>query len=263
MRKSPFPGMDPWLERHWRDVHHSFLGYARDRLQERLPPDLRARLEERVFVEAEGELVRVLYPDMAVAERGGPEGPWRARDGGTASSDPIILEFSSEPASEGFIEIRDGASGNRVVTIIELLSRSNKVPGEAQDQYLQKQKEAREARVNLVEIDLLRAGNRVFAIPARRIPPSHRTTYQACVWRARRPLAFEIYRIPLPDSLPAIRIPLRDTDADVPLDLQAILDLCYRNGRYDDLDYRKDPDPPLSPSDAAWADALLKDRKLR
>jgi hypothetical protein len=38
---SPFPGMDPWLEQHWGDVHHSIITYARDQLQERLPPGLR------------------------------------------------------------------------------------------------------------------------------------------------------------------------------------------------------------------------------
>src|SRR6266446_727389 len=25
MKASPFPGMDPWLELHWGDVHHSFM----------------------------------------------------------------------------------------------------------------------------------------------------------------------------------------------------------------------------------------------
>ena len=52
--KSPFPGMDPYLEEHWRDIHHRFLTYACDELQELLPRDLRARLEERVFVEPDG-----------------------------------------------------------------------------------------------------------------------------------------------------------------------------------------------------------------
>ena len=42
------------------------------------------------------------------------------------------------------------------------------------------------------------------------------------------------------------------------LNLQAIIDQCYRNGGYDDIDYRGEPDPPLSPKDAAWADELLK-----
>ncbi len=51
MAGSPFPGMDPYLERYWRDVHSRLVVYICDSLQESLPPPLRARVEERVFVE--------------------------------------------------------------------------------------------------------------------------------------------------------------------------------------------------------------------
>jgi hypothetical protein len=63
--------------------------------------------------------------------------------------------------------------------------------------------------------------------------------------------------------LPPIRVPLRPTDADVRLDLQSLIDRCYANGRYDDLDYREDPNPPLDAADATWADELLRGKKLR
>jgi hypothetical protein len=49
---SPFPGMDPYLEAHWRDVHASLIIYARDALQGVLPGSLRARVEERVLLES-------------------------------------------------------------------------------------------------------------------------------------------------------------------------------------------------------------------
>ncbi len=38
---NPFPGMDPYLEQHWGDVHHRLVQYASDQLQEHLPADLR------------------------------------------------------------------------------------------------------------------------------------------------------------------------------------------------------------------------------
>ena len=38
---SPFPGMDPYLERHWGDVHQALVTYIRDQLQPSLPDDLR------------------------------------------------------------------------------------------------------------------------------------------------------------------------------------------------------------------------------
>ena len=65
------------------------------------------------------------------------------------------------------------------------------------------------------------------------------------------------------ERLPAIAIPLRQTDRDVPLDLQALLDQCYEAAVYDDIDYREEPDPPLNPDDAQWADSLLREQGRR
>jgi hypothetical protein len=114
-----------------------------------------------------------------------------------------------------------------------------------------------------VEIDLLRGGDRVLMVPAAQIPLSHRTAYQVCCWRASSPQRVELYRVPLRERLPVIRIPLRPIDTDVLLDLQAVLDQCYRNGGYDDIDYAGEPDPLLSHDDAAWADALLREQGRR
>ena len=36
--------------------------------------------------------------------------------------------------------------------------------------------------------------------------------------------------MPLQHRLPIVKIPLRPTDADVPLDVQALVDQCYRDG---------------------------------
>ena len=95
------------------------------------------------------------------------------------------------------------------------------------------------------------------------LPPGQRGTYAACVRRAWRPTALEFYAFSLRDPLPAITVPLRERDADVPLDLQALIDRVDSGGRYDDIDYRTDPLPPLHEKDAAWADALLRAAGLR
>ncbi len=42
-------------------------------------------------------------------------------------------------------------------------------------------------------------------------------------------------------------------------DLQTIVEQCYRNGGYDDIDYKAEPDPALKTADAKWADALLRE----
>ena len=274
--KSPFPGMDPYLERHWGDVHHSVITYIRDWLQSRLPGDLRARTEERVYID-QPKLERTeYYPDVRVVERPRSSeaiGPMTAvaeppTASGTENGDllpakPLLIHLDIEPATEGYIEIIDVKSGHRVVTAIELLSLANKRPGKGRRLYLKKRKDQQSAGVNTVEIDLLRRDKRVLMVGTEQIPPSDRTTYQVCVWRGSRANLAEIYRVPLRERLPVISIPLRPADPDVPLDLQPILEQCYRNGGYDDIDYSAEPDPPLLTDDAKWADAVLREQARR
>src|SRR5262245_20777235 len=81
---STFPGMDPYLEAHWGDVHASAIIYARDQLNRVLPKDLRARAEERVVV-AGLERPRPVFPDVRVVERRKLR---KANNGGAGSSLP-------------------------------------------------------------------------------------------------------------------------------------------------------------------------------
>jgi hypothetical protein len=255
---SPFPGMDPYLERHWGDVHHRLITYASDRLQEILPKNLRARVEERVFVEAREGALRPIVPDVRVVETRRRKREVVAAPSGLAIAEPLVV-LTDEETSQGFIEIRDASTGHRVVTVIEVLSPANKVPGEGQEKYLQKRQELRDSKVSLVEIDLVRTGRRPLPVPLENLSPSFRTAYHAWVRRGWEAIKVEIYRLPLRERLAMIRIPLRKTDADVPLDLQALIDECYRKGGYEeDIDYQVDPQPPLDPDDARWADALLR-----
>jgi hypothetical protein len=249
--------MDPYLEQYWRDIHASMVIYARDQLQTKLPGDLRARVEERVFVEA-GEESRPVYPDVRIIQRGRGGGP-SLSDAAAAVAEPLVLHLDPEPFTETYVEIIDVATGKRVITVIEVLSLSNKLPGEGQELYLRKQREMLRSGVSLVEIDLLRAGERIIAFPFRQIPPSHRSTYQVCVHRGWQPRTFEVYAVPLQNRLPSVKIPLRETDSDVTLDLQSLIEQCYRNGGYDeDIEYGVALDPPLDGADTAWADELLR-----
>lgn len=163
------------------------------------------------------------------------------------------MEVANEPEREGFIEIIDVSTGGRVVTSIEFLSPSNKLPGEGRNLYLKQQTELKEAGVNSVEIDWIRSGRQTFAIPPEWVPITHRRSYGACVRRSTAPGRFELYTFPLRQPLPAIRIPLRSSDSDVVLELQPLVTLCYENGGYDSIDYELPLDPPLDPDDQAWA----------
>lgn len=266
--RSPFPGMDPYVQQFWRDMHHRLITYAHDDLQPRLPKRLRARVEERVFVESEGGQYRPISTDVYVIEYPKPRPAATAPDGGVALElaveEPLLIHLRDEPVSQGYLEIIDAASGKRVVTVIEFVSPSNKVAGDGMRLYVEKQQEVIAAGASLVEIDLTRGGQDVLAVPLWRLPPSRRTLFRACVRRGWKPDLAEVYPLPLRKRLPAIRIPLRETDKDVPLDLQALIDECYEKGGYhDDLNYRVEPVPALDPDDAAWADELLRSRGLR
>ncbi len=183
---------------------------------------------------------------------------------GVAVAEPLLVEVESEPPVETFLEIIDRESGNRVVTVIEFLSPSNKSPGLNREQYRRKQREICSSDANLVEIDLNRFGTHTLAFPLEHLKPECRTPYMACVRRVTRPGMAEVYPMPLWERLPVVKVPLRPDDADVPLDLQALVEQCYRNGAYEGtLDYAVDPDPPLSGADEDWADERLHEKGLR
>jgi hypothetical protein len=255
--------MDPWLEQYWGDVHHRLITYICDQLQEGLPRGLRARVDERLFVEAEpGE--RDVYPDVTIIEQRPASKAGKVAGGGMMVAEPVIVRFPGDEVRQGYIEIVDARSGNRVVTAIEVLSPSNKMPGAGQELYLRKQGEYRGARVSTVEIDLLRAGERVTSVRQELLPKDRRGAYLICIRRGWVDWTGELYPVRLSEPLPRIGIPLRESDADVALDLQELLGRVYRVGHYDDeIDYATDPRPPLRGEDAAWADELLREKGLR
>jgi hypothetical protein len=256
--KSPFPGMDPYLERHWGDVHTSLATYARDQLNTQLPSGLLARVEEYVAIEAEDSTGQLRVPDVRVVEdprtMGTPQGS------AMALAEPLVIQVEEQTLRT--IRILDSGDGGRLVTSIEFLSPANKRTAVGRRQYLLKQRDVIDSGANLVEIDLVRVGRYVLTAPEPHLPDAYRGPYRICVFRAC-PRLWEVYMASYRERLPAIRIPLRDSDEDVGLDVQALIDQAYASGRYDGIDYRANPVPPLEPTDAAWADALLRERGLR
>ncbi len=85
-----------------------------------------ARVEERVVLEEpEEDSKDDRYPDVRVIEFR-PDSGWPRRAEGTALAEPIILVAETEPLTETYLEIIDVGSGNKVVTILEVLSQTNK-----------------------------------------------------------------------------------------------------------------------------------------
>src|SRR5207245_4553860 len=112
---SPFPGMDPYLEAHWRDIHAGLIIYTRGALQGVLPGSLRARVEESVLLETPNGLGdHPLFPDVRVVEYGPRRGLARRPEGAVAVAEPLLVEIRTEPVTQTFLEIIDRESGNRV-----------------------------------------------------------------------------------------------------------------------------------------------------
>jgi hypothetical protein len=263
MTQSPFPGMDPYLEQSWRDVHHKLCTYSCDDIQSQLDGGLIARVDERLIVELPAEQARAIYPDVRIVEYTDGGQRTTAAAGATGVAEPITVEVEPESRYEGFIEIVDPRGGT-VITVVEYLSLSNKVSKEGREEYEKKQWQLRKGAVSLVEINLLRAGPPVTQVPFEYIPAHARTAYHAIVHRSWAGKKYEVYPMPLRAPLPKIKIPLRETDSDAILDLQSLIDRVYRNGAYHiEIDYNQPPRPPLEGQEEQWADQLLKDAQKR
>lgn len=243
--------MDPYLEQYWGDVHHALCTYSRDLLRRNLPPGLIARIDERTIIEDEVGEERTIIPDVRVVERGSHGSALATVE--LTATEPLVIEVKNEPVVEGFVQVIDTRSGGRVVTVIEFTSPANKV-GKAGREMYQQQHELISGGINLVEIDLIRSGPWVLRCPEEWVPSTKRGLYHICITRGPKPWRHEVYPIRLQDRLPVMRVPLRPSDPDVLLNLQALIDQVYENGSYGyDVDYTRPANPPLPPPEARWA----------
>jgi len=257
--KSPFPGLDPYLEPFWSGVHTRLLVNLCNQLQGQLPSGLWADVEETVVVETLGNPPFHLRPDVAVFDAE----PWNPDpgSGGTtvAVAEPLVIRDTLE-RTERAILVTDTTTGDQLVTAIELLSPANKSGTENRARYIARRNSYSAAGANLVEIDLLRGGEHVVSVPVGQLPLSKRHQPMVCVRRSL-PLVWEVYPVSLREPLPSFRVPLRRGDRDVILQLQLAFDDNYQHGGYAKrVDYRKEPDPPFSVEDACWAQNLLGER---
>jgi Protein of unknown function (DUF4058) len=248
---SPFPGMNPYLEQaaHWQDFHLEFLTTVRRLLTPRVGPNYIVQLEEHVYIhdlppEPRSSVGRA---DVSIA---------RARPMEAADAALGVLEAPAEidlPEQDEerirFLEIRD-RRGRELVTVIEVLSPSNKRLGEDRESYLSKRREILRSHAHLVEIDLLRGWTPM--------PMSNRPAcdYSIMISRSERRPKAGFWAIALRDRLPVVPIPLRLEDGDVRIDLQEALNSAYDAAAYERYIYEEMPEPALSGVDAEWADQV-------
>ena len=254
---SPFPGMDPFIEsQKWADFHASFLTAFREQLLPRVRPKYFVDVEERVYVERDpGDPVMAIRPDVVVVDAVAEEGSGYAPTATMTMPVECLIPMPEE-IHEAYLTLRR-KDLRTIVTVIELLSPTNKRPGaNGFDQYLEKRLHVLASFSNLVELDLLRGGRRLPLVG--QLPPGDFLATMARL--PRRPRA-EAYVWSLEQRLPIIPIPLADADPDVLLDLQEVFNLVYDRAGYDySLDYHAPPDPPLDPVRAAWVQQVLHGR---
>jgi hypothetical protein len=120
---------------------------------------------------------------------------------------------------------------------------------------LKKQREVMRSKANLVEIDLLRRGPHVLAVPESDAQGLGVYDYLISVSRAKdRDKRFVLYPRVVRDRLPRVSIPLRPSDQEITLDLQPLVDRTYDVACYADrINYSKPCIPRLRPDDEAWA----------
>jgi hypothetical protein len=148
----------------------------------------------------------------------------------------------------------------RLVTAIEILSPANKRIGSpGYLEYRRKREMLLLSDAHLVEIDLLRKGERVELLK-----PLPLAAYYVILSRAQRRPICQVWPIQIHDKLPVVPVPLLKPDPDVPLDLGAAVATVYDRAAYDlSIDYRRPPVPPLQGADAEWLDAFLQGKGLR
>ena len=268
---SPFPGMDPFLEHpdFFSDLHGRLHVYISEVLQASLPQPYFAVINERLWVETS---MRYIEPDTDVIHGSLPDGPEQDSGGVAVATKtgalPLVFEVTDDERSQAFVEIRtrrdDG--GERVVATIEVLSLSNKMPGEkGQDLYWEKQAEILRSPIHLVEIDLLRGGAHTTPMLLERIRlGAGLFDYHVSVHQFDQPSRCFIYPWQLQDPLPEIAIPLLPGDGHVSLDLQAVFTRCYDTGPY----HRRvqyDPAllvPPVEEQQTEWVKQRLSDKDV-
>lgn len=253
---SPFPGMDPYLEAPhiWEDFHASLATEIRNQLAPRLRPRYIAALVPRVtYDEVVIEETRHAKPDVSVYRVS--ERPARSEAVAIAPAPLVGRVALEEPIKLYTLEIRAVETG-RLVTAIEILSPVNKRPGhKAFEKYRRKRRAFLDSDVHLLEIDLLRAGQRPPLVT-----PLPDAPYFVFLSRADRRPNVEIWPLRLQDPIPVLPVPLLVPDSDVPLELGRAIQTIYDEASYDlRIDYRRPLTPPaFAPEDAEWLEAHLR-----
>src|SRR5687768_6784864 len=158
--KTPFPGMDPYLEQEgvWNQVHTSLIVSIQQFLAPLVQPNYKVIIEQLTYISlsspnGDPKPPTTGKPDNLIISPKGyqPSAAVAVVSPATISPFPAILPMPEEEVHR-YLEIRD--KEDDVITVIEILSPTNK-RGKGRKQYLDKRADILGSFTNLVEIDLL------------------------------------------------------------------------------------------------------------
>ena len=255
---NPFPGMNPYLERRdiWPDFHDGLIVQLRDILGPLLPDNYRIALHRRVEVqEPFGSALglNLIVPDALVTREPTvtPVGPTATAEAATA--------VAALPEEAGAVRVRmpreirvawlrvETVPDRELVTIVEVLSPTNKAPGRERLRYVRKREVIVASGANLVEIDLMR---RWEPMPLEVPPPA--SDYRVLVCRGwERPDAL-LYPFWVKQAIPKFALPLLPEDEVGPgVDLGSIINAMHHTARYAQVARYDEPPPePAFPPEA-------------
>jgi hypothetical protein len=139
----------------WQDVHNSLITDVRDYLAPRLRPRYYVSIEQCTYRAGLTGLTFVGRPD--VTRMASPK-PSFGTTPATMPAPPGIVTVElpiADVVRETYLEVR-AVGGDQVVTVLEILLPSYKLPGEGREQYERKRQRGLDSRTHLVEVDLLR-----------------------------------------------------------------------------------------------------------
>lgn len=256
--RPPFPGMDPWLEdpELWPDVHNSLIVSIRDVIAPLVRPRYFVGVESRTTVLSGSDQDHIYRPDVEIRsasiKAADQAGRLAVAEPANTGSYHVVMPMPDDEIEEAFLTIKELPS-RQLVTVLEVLSPTNKKTKRARREYLDRRRELLGSGVNFVEIDLLRSGQ---AMPPQKAELT--SDYRILIFRPRHGRAVHLYGFSYGDEIPRIPIPLLPEDPEPSLNLNEILHSAYDRAGYDlRIDYHKPPRPRLRQHDRAWVEAIL------
>lgn len=241
---SLFPGMNSYLEQpiFWSEFHSRLIVAIADALTPSLLPRYYVGVETRTYLDGTDEELLIGIPDVIVLSA--TEQPqFKTPTANTAvvtqiRPQPVVLPMPAE-VKQRYLEIREAGS-DVMITVIEVLSPTNKRKGAGRNAYEKKRQQILTSASHLVEIDLLRA-DEPMAMQGVTTP----TAYRILVSRSEKRPRANLYGFTLQEMIPEFPLPLKEIVEGVMVDLQAVVQGIYDRGDYSiRMNYQQPVPPP-------------------